>query len=110
MSYMAYLVGFAACLLGIIRAIVAIRWFLWEARAGRVIEGKELLNLALVNASGIFMVGVQILLLAQHGGWISDNGQIPLWPGIAGIILLTISYAWALIERRKENANKPMRQ
>lgn len=41
---MAYLVGFAACLLGIIRAIVAIRWFLREARAGRMIEGKELLN------------------------------------------------------------------
>jgi hypothetical protein len=109
-GYIAYLGGIAACLTGVIRASVAIRGFLWSARAGRVIEGKQLLNLALVNTSGIFLVGVQILFLARQVGRPAESDQIAFWPGIAGTVLLTISFAWAFMEKRKEAASKPVKQ
>ncbi len=110
MLYIVYLAGSAACLMGIIRAIVVVRGFLWTAREGRVAEGMELFELGLVNASGIFLFGVQILLIAQHRGLISNEGHVPLSPGLAGVILLTISSVWAHILRRKESARKSMRQ
>ncbi|MGQ0568318.1 MAG: hypothetical protein ACT4P5_02120 [Armatimonadota bacterium] len=98
--------GIAACLMGLLGIAVVTRDFLHEARTGGDVAALDPLGPILSRSIGSFLVGIQMILVAYYGAWVVDDQFIPLWPGIAGALMVMIAGLWRMVQSRRQKATK----
>lgn len=85
--------------LGVVRVVLSARAFLQGARK-RDRDSQAAAILSLLSGWAIALAGVQLLLIANYRGLITEQGGAPIWPGVAALILTFVRPLLAKAYRR----------